>query len=98
MKLKPSEVKLTGQLRMEDGHLVNDPLSDRIRELARDYLQLIGRDESGWDTLYRDPLDGRLWELIYPESGLQGGGPPELRHLTDDEARAKYTNLSIFSN
>ena len=41
-------------------------------------------------ALYRDPNDNRLWELIYPQSEMHGGGPPELRNLTFNEARQKY--------
>ena len=50
----------------------------------------LGGDASGWDVLFRDPTDGRLWELIYPQSEPHGGGPPQLRCLTADEARQKY--------
>jgi hypothetical protein len=68
---------------------VADP-SGRIHELVRSHLSKLGCDASGWETLYVDPVDGRLWELTYPQSGLHGGGPPELRCLTRDEARRKY--------
>ena len=44
----------------------------------------------GWETLYRDPDDGRYWERTFPQSGSDGGGPPQLRFLTDYEAKDKY--------
>jgi hypothetical protein len=43
-----------------------------------------------WETLYRDPSDGRYWERTYPSGELHGGGPPALRCMTADEARRKY--------
>ena len=26
-------------------------------------LKKLGHDRSGWDTLYRDPASGKLWEV-----------------------------------
>ena len=45
--------------------------------------------------LYRDPGDGRYWELAYPNGEMHGGGPPSLIMLTEQEAKTKYglTNL-----
>jgi Immunity protein 27 len=94
MEIKPSETLLTGRWIFENGHVVGDDVCKRIRSLANSYLVKIGADASGWDTLYRDPSDGRYWELIYPQGGLQGGGPPQLRYVTLDEAKQKYgTNV-----
>jgi hypothetical protein len=53
-------------------------------------LRRLGSDPSGWDTLYRDPNDGRLWELTFPDSDSEGGGPPRLACLDVDAAREKY--------
>ncbi|MBW2453417.1 MAG: hypothetical protein JRI68_02850, partial [Deltaproteobacteria bacterium] len=44
-----------------------------------------------WKTLFRDPSDGRLWERTYPEGHLQGGGPPMLSTVTEEQARRRYT-------
>jgi hypothetical protein len=41
-------------------------------------------------VLYRDPQDGRLWELTYPHSDWHGGEPPDLRHISSGEAASKY--------
>lgn len=90
MKLLPTETLLTGAWLLRDGHVVGDDTCQRIKELARSHLSRLGHDASGWEVLYRDPDDGRLWELTYPESHLHGGGPPQLRCLTLTEARAKY--------
>ncbi|MHB1530434.1 MAG: Imm27 family immunity protein [Acidiferrobacteraceae bacterium] len=64
-----------------------DDVCKRIIALTESHLQEIGRDASGWNTLYQDPTGGRYWELSYPQSELHGGGPPELRYLTAEQAR-----------
>lgn len=69
---------------------MEDETCKRIAQLANAYLVKLGHDQSGWDELYRDSSDNRLWELIYPQSELHGGGPPELRCLTIQEATEKY--------
>lgn len=93
MKLLPTEICLTGRWLLKDGCVVADDICDRIEELVRLHLREVGRDASGWDALFVDPDDGRFWELIYPDSSLQGGGPPELRHLSVAQAKEKYGNF-----
>jgi hypothetical protein len=88
--IAPNETRLAGKLVLSQGRIVGDAICERIDKLIGGYLMKLGHDQSGWDTLYRDPKDGRLWELIYPQSELQGGGPPELRYLPTDEATQKY--------
>lgn len=67
-----------------------DEAWDRIDQLVETYLVEIGSDASGWCTLYRDPNDGRYWELLYPQSHVHGGGPPTLRVVSIDQVRSKY--------
>ena len=67
-----------------------DAAAARIDRLINGLLIKIGTDLSGWETLYRDPQDGRYWELTFPQSEMQGGGPPRLRHISDKEATQKY--------
>jgi hypothetical protein len=64
--------------------------SRRIRFLTSRHLQRIRADVSGWTILYRDPDDGRYWELTYPQSEMHGGGPPQLRWLSKRDALKKY--------
>lgn len=71
-----------------------DETCQRITDMTAGYLIELGRDSSGWETLYRDPHDGRFWELTYPESELQGGGPPQLRYLPEEAAKLKYPAIA----
>jgi hypothetical protein len=74
MNIKSDETILIGQWMLEDGRPIADGVSRRIAALTKSHLLEIGHDTSGWLTLYRDPNDGRLWELDDPQSELQGGG------------------------
>lgn len=93
MKLLPTETHLVGKWLLKNGLVVADDVCVRIEELTRTHLRRLGSDASGWDALFMDPVDGRLWELIYPESGLHGGGAPELRHLSIHQSKEKYRDI-----
>jgi hypothetical protein len=88
--IEPNETLITGAWLTSHNRTVADETCQRIADLTQYHLVELGRDSSGWDTLYRDPNDGRYWELIYPHAELHGGGPPQLRWLSADEARNKY--------
>ena len=53
-------------------------------------LEKLASSHDGWDALYIDPSDGRLWELTYPDSHLHGGGPPALTIMSQRQAAKKY--------
>lgn len=88
--LRPDEGELLGGWTEVDGKVVADATTTRIRALIRDALQKVTTSADGWKTLYRDPEDGRFWELFYPHGELHGGGPPALRELNAHEARSIY--------
>jgi hypothetical protein len=91
-KLQPNEQILTGRWLLEDGHARADATCERIEWLIAHHLQKIADSpQSGhWKTLYRDPDDGRHWERTYPHGEMHGGGPPQLKSLTIQEASEKY--------
>ncbi len=93
MQLSIKEERLVGQWIYENGSVHKDEMSKRIEWLINNQLKRIGTDKSGWDVLYIDPADNRLWELIYPESEMQGGGPPNLICISKEEAKHKYPSL-----
>ena len=74
-----------------DRQIVSSAECARIQLLTTEYLQKLARDSTGWETLYQDPTDRRLWELTYPHGEMHGGGPPLLRVISEEEARRKYT-------
>jgi immunity protein 27 of polymorphic toxin system len=90
MQISPQETKLVGSWENIGGKIRADAVAARIEELRNTYLTKIAVAESGWETVYRDPTDLRLWELTYPQGEMHGGGPPMLRCLSTGEAQAKY--------
>lgn len=95
MRLQPGETRLDGQWEIRSGRPVKDSTCERIEALIQN-LERVGVDESGWDTLYRDPLDGRYWELTYLHSEMHGGGPPSLLQVPNELLASKYRiNLGL---
>jgi hypothetical protein len=90
MKLKPNEIELRGNWKIENALMSPDTICKRIETLISSYLIKISEDESGWNKLFQDPEDKRYWELSYPESEMHGGGPSLLRNLSLQEAKGKY--------
>ena len=85
--LGPGDTDLVGQWLMVGRRVIGDPVANRIDWLIAERLEKIGRDQSGWEVLYRDPRDFRLWVLTYPQSSSHGGGPPRLTLTTEAHAR-----------
>jgi len=92
MALKPEEKELIGNWVVQSGRVVGDDVEQRIGELVDQYLEKVAVSPAsgGWDTLYRDPQDGRYWELTYPRSEMHGGGPRQLTVLSLEAAEEKY--------
>jgi Immunity protein 27 len=90
MSLRPEETEIIGSWRMIDGRPVEDEASRRIRTLTKRWLKLIASSSDGWERLYEDPQDHRLWELTYPTSETHSGGAPTLRAVEREAARRKY--------
>jgi hypothetical protein len=88
--LSKDETHLTGKWILENRRVVADETCRRIEHLIAHLLQKRAASPDGWSVLYQDPGDGRFWELTYPQSEMQGGGPPDLRALDPSEVRAKY--------
>jgi hypothetical protein len=88
--LRPEETRLVGQWLFDGQVSKPDTVTERIDSLVRNSLVRLASDKSGWDTLYRDPTDGRLWELLYLQSERHGGGPPCLVVIEQFDAAQKY--------
>jgi hypothetical protein len=87
-KLQPNETDLIGEWKVVGGKVVGNEACERIDLLTSQYLEHIA--VGNWEKLYRDPEDGRYWELTYPHSDWHGGGPPRLTCLSEEEAQTKY--------
>ena len=93
MEIRSDENALIGKWTMHGTQVSLDEVSLRISQLIEKHLVKVGTDPSGWNVLFKDPKDGRFWELSYPESHLQGGGPPALRHLPEADVKANYKTV-----
>ena len=89
-RLRPNETALRGEWINVDGNVIGDSVSERIGQLIAIELIEVGTADDGWSTLFRDPTDGRFWELSYPLSEMHGGGPRELKCMDPDVATQKY--------
>jgi hypothetical protein len=94
-ELDAVETVLIGQWMSDGKHMHADEVCARIERLTSQVLHkvAVSRDYGAWETLFRDPKDGRLWERTYPQGELHGGGPPRLAVISPDEARRKYGDL-----
>ncbi|MGA2231752.1 MAG: Imm27 family immunity protein [Tepidisphaeraceae bacterium] len=88
--LEPNESVLEGRWIKAGGGVVADDTSRRIEELISAQLTRLAASEDGWDILYVDKRDGRMWELTYPHKDWHGGGPPLLTNVAKDLAERKY--------
>ncbi len=85
----PEETEVQGYWIDLGSKVVPDSNWERINRLTSEHLEQLAIREEGRERLYRDPDDGRLWELVPVEPALPAG-PPLLRVLLPSEARAKY--------
>jgi hypothetical protein len=90
--IRADETLIEGAWVFDSGVMQRDVVEERIERLATEYLVHLADDpESGaWLRLYKDPSDGRLWELSYPRGEMQGGGPRRLRAITRAEAEYRF--------
>ena len=78
-RLNSTETVLIGNwIENDAGNISQDEACDRIEWLTSSVLEKISVDSENWTATYRDPDDGRFWVLSYPQSHMQGGGPPRL--------------------
>jgi Immunity protein 27 len=88
IRLKPEQTVLQGFWLDLGSSVVPDARWDRITRLTGEFLQLLATGDGG-ELLYRDPADGRLWELtaVAPE---MSASPPLLQVISPEEATSKY--------
>jgi hypothetical protein len=87
--IKPEDTELRGYWIDLGSAMTPDATWERIRRLTGKYLELIATGGDGRDQLYRDPADGRFWELT-PANPQIPAGPPILRVIPASLAEEKY--------
>jgi Immunity protein 27 len=92
MNLLPDESELIGDWVFDGSTSARDEVCSRIEYLLENVLQKVAESPKwgSWETLYRDPRDGRFWERTFPKGEMHGGGPPRLAVISRAAAEAKY--------
>jgi hypothetical protein len=93
--IQPHETEIIGKWIEVDGRVIGDEACERVESITHGYLERLGYSEEsgGWESLFRDPVNGQYWERTYPQSYMHGGGPPALIRLSKEEAEQKYSHL-----
>ena len=74
-ELRPDERLLSGSWIQPGSAADHDEVDRRIFWLVSRRLIPLALADGGWHQLFKDPRDGRLWELSFPYGSLHGGGP-----------------------
>jgi hypothetical protein len=92
--LRADETVLQGFWLDLGSRMVPDSNWERINHLTTECLELVATGADGSARLYRDPRDGRHWEMT-PVSATLPQGPPVLTALDDADARARYPQAFV---
>jgi hypothetical protein len=90
MQLKPEETELRGFWIDLGSSMTPDAWWERITILTREFLELVATSSDETARLYRDPADGRFWELTGVAPQMKDGGPPLLTCIGTERARERY--------
>jgi len=88
--IAPDETLIRGAWFMTTRGMETDAACSRIAALVQTRLIKVATSSDGWNQLFRDPADGRLWELTYPQSSFHGGGPPCLKLMSPHDALRSF--------
>jgi len=98
-RIQPHETEFAGKWVIEGGRVRGDATCERLKWLTQTYLvpiayrvQSPGRKQ---EALYRDPIDGRLWERSFQLNKTNRDGPARLAVLTPQQAEEKYTAFAL---
>jgi hypothetical protein len=94
MHLKEHETELRGFWIDRGSSMTPDATWERITLLTEGTLELLATGGNGTDRLYRDPADGRLWELTRVAPQMKDGGPPRLSVIEPGAAEKKYGKVT----
>ena len=88
--IKPEETELQGFWIDLGSKVTPDSHWERILQLSSEYMEMLATGGDGAEKLYRDPADGRLWELV-PVDPRIPAGPPLLQVISQSRAKEKYS-------
>jgi len=60
---------------------------------AKQNLTQIKVDSVNWKVLWKHQASGEYWKEFFPQSELQGGGPPEFIRISLVEAREEFGEI-----
>jgi len=88
----PSLTELNDVWVLRDGRMVAEGDAKVIDELLE--KGLVELKKANWAILYRHKDTEELWDLVYQQGEVQGGGPRRLRRLdhNDPEKWDPYAN------
>ncbi len=80
---------------LHDGKMVAEGDAETIDSLLK--TKLVELRKRNWAILYRHKDGGELWDLVYPQCEMQGGGPRRLRRLahSNPDEWNPYPNNSV---
>ncbi|HEU4562087.1 MAG TPA: Imm27 family immunity protein [Longimicrobium sp.] len=67
-----------------------DEVTLRIRNLVADSLRKVAGSADGFNQLYQDPRDGRLWELRHLRGRIEPEEPLSLTLVSATEAKERF--------
>lgn len=74
------EEEIIGKWIFKNGKVIADSNCQLIESMIENDLEKIKTSENGWTKWYKEK-NGNIWELTFPESHLQSGGPPKLTRI-----------------
>jgi hypothetical protein len=87
--IKAEETVLQGYWLDTGNSVATDSNWERIVRQTGEYLEFLASAGDGREQLYRDPADGRLWELTPVDPNLPAG-PPLLQVIAPSRAEENY--------
>lgn len=89
-QIRPTETEIVGEWADHLGSVISNAAGRRIEKLINGHLHEVAVSDDGWSRLFRDPSDGRLWELTYPDVSAHGGGAPSLTQVEHEKVAKRY--------
>jgi Immunity protein 27 len=75
---------------LRDGKMVAEGDAKAIDALLE--TSLVELKTANWAILYRHKDTAELWQLVYPQSEMHGGGPRRLRRLDQGDPENWHPN------